>query len=140
MNKRLQQFLQAENISQSQFADTVGITRAAVSHILSGRNKPGYDFFYGICRHYPGLNLEWLISGKGKMYRGARPSPEISAPAAVDQPPVTLPDNSGTLGLFPEKETLPCASAAPSERAERGRPRVSKVIVFFEDGSYEELM
>lgn len=44
MNKRLQQFLQAENISQSQFADTVGITRAGVSHILSGRNKPGYDF------------------------------------------------------------------------------------------------
>ena len=32
MNKRLQQFLQAENISQSQFADTVGITRAGVSH------------------------------------------------------------------------------------------------------------
>lgn len=139
MNKRLQQFLQAENISQSQFADTVGITRAAVSHILSGRNKPGYDFFYGICRHYPGLNLEWLISGKGKMYRGARPSPEISAPAAVEQPPVPLSDDSCTLELFPGSETLPRAAAAPAGRDLRSRPRVSKVIVFFEDGSFEEL-
>ena len=139
MNTRLRQFLLAENISQSQFADTVGITRAAVSHILSGRNKPGYDFFYGICRHYPSLNLEWLISGKGKMYRGARPSPEISAPAAVEQPPVPLSDNSGTTELFPEGETLPYAAAAPAGRDLRSRPRVSKVIVFFEDGSFEEL-
>lgn len=139
MNKRLQQFLQAENISQSQFADTVGITRAAVSHILSGRNKPGYDFFYGICRHYPGLNLEWLISGKGKMYRGARPSPEITAPAAVEQAPASLSDSAGLPELFPEGETLPCATAAPSGKDGRSRPRVSKVIVFFEDGSFEEL-
>ena len=37
MDKRLQQFLDAENISQAQLADTLGVARAGISHILSGR-------------------------------------------------------------------------------------------------------
>ena len=73
MNNRLQQFLAAENISQAQFADTIDVARASVSHVLAGRNKPGYDFIKSISDHYPKLNLEWLINGKGKMYR-RRPS------------------------------------------------------------------
>ena len=62
MNRRLQQFLRAENISQSQFADTIGVARASVSHILAGRNKPGFDFLLAMSKHYPSLNLEWLIT------------------------------------------------------------------------------
>ena len=68
MNKRLQQFLAAENISQAQFAETLGVARASVSHILSGRNKPGFDFIESMARRYPTLNLEWLITGNGRMY------------------------------------------------------------------------
>ena len=69
MNKRLLQFLQAENISQSQFADTLGVARGGVSHILSGRNRPGYDFLESLLLHYPALNIDWVITGKGKMYK-----------------------------------------------------------------------
>ena len=69
MNNRLQQFLAAENISQSQFADTINVARASVSHILAGRNKPGWDFLNNMMRHYPNLNIEWLLNGTGKMYK-----------------------------------------------------------------------
>ena len=69
MNQRIQKFLGAENISQSQFADTIGVARASISHILSGRNKPGFDFIEKMSHSYPNLNLEWLITGKGKMYK-----------------------------------------------------------------------
>ena len=71
MNTRLKQFLAAENISQSQFADTIKVVRASVSHVLSGRNKPGYDFICAIMTAYPSLNIEWLIAGKGKMYKNS---------------------------------------------------------------------
>ena len=64
MNNRLQQFLAAENISQSQFADSIGVARASISHIL----KPGFDFIESMARRYPSLNLEWLITGNGRMY------------------------------------------------------------------------
>lgn len=69
MNDRLQKFLAAENISQSQLADTLGVARASISHILSGRNKPGFDFLESMAVNFPALNMEWLITGKGRMYR-----------------------------------------------------------------------
>lgn len=69
MNNRLVQFLAAENISQSQFADTIEVARASVSHIIAGRNKPGWDFLNSMLKHYPNLNIEWLLNGTGKMYK-----------------------------------------------------------------------
>ena len=71
MNRRLLQFLQAENLTQTQFADTLSVARGSVSHILSGRNKPGYDFLESLLLHYPNLNLDWLLTGKGRMYKEA---------------------------------------------------------------------
>ena len=50
MNKRLQQFLSAEGITQSEFADKLGVARASVSHILAGRNKPGFDFLQSLLK------------------------------------------------------------------------------------------
>lgn len=72
MNNRLIQFLAAENITQSQFADSIGVARAGISHIIAGRNKPGYDFITAVLRRYPTLNIEWLLCGKGKMYKEQR--------------------------------------------------------------------
>ena len=69
MNTRLQQFLNAENISQAQLADTLEVARAGVSHILAGRNKPSYDFITSLMLRFPKLNIEWLMFGKGKMYK-----------------------------------------------------------------------
>ena len=69
MKTRLQQFLQAENLTPSQFADRLGIQRSGVSHVLAGRNKPGFDFMESMLLSYPSLNAEWLMTGKGKMYK-----------------------------------------------------------------------
>ena len=81
MNGRLQQFLDVENITQSQLADSLGVARAGISHILSGRNKPGFDFIESLATKFPILSLEWLITGKGRMYKSetqaiADPEPE----------------------------------------------------------------
>ena len=110
MNRRLLQFLQAENLTQTQFADTLSVARGSVSHILSGRNKPGYDFLESLLLHYPNLNLEWLLTGKGKMYHDSR---EESAP---DTP---------QLDLF------------PMTMAEEPR-QVSRILVFYDDNTYQE--
>jgi len=79
MNTRLQQFISAENITQSQFADSIGVARASVSHIIAGRNKPGFDFILGMARTYPALNIDWLITGKGKMYRQAEQTLQLNS-------------------------------------------------------------
>lgn len=119
MNRRLLQFLQAENITQTQLADTLSVARGSVSNILAGRNKPGYDFLESLILHYPNLNLEWLLSGKGKMYHDAS---EASAPSVESAP---AQDEPVQLDLF----SIP---APPTNK------EISKIMVFFSDKTFQE--
>ena len=66
MHNRLKQFLAAENITQAQFADRIRIGKANVSHVLAGRNKPGYDFISAIMTGFPELNLNGSFSVQEK--------------------------------------------------------------------------
>lgn len=137
MNKRLQQFLAAENISQSQLADTLGVARASVSHIVAGRNKPGFDFLERMARHYPDLSLEWLVSGRGKMYNN-------SAKTAPDAPvgPISPFTNDTENELSFPKETAPTTSFIDSDNSEQlaiNQKSISKIIIFYTDGSFQEL-
>ena len=100
-------FLQAENITQSQFADTLSVARGSVSHILSGRNKPGYEFMESLALHYPSLDMDWLLTGKGSMYKDS-----IAQENAVQEP---------ASGLF----ALPQAK------------EISHITVFFKDNTYK---
>ena len=141
MNTRLKQFLAAENISQSQFADTIKVVRASVSHILAGRNKPGYEFLSGLMSHYPNLNIEWLMFGKGKMYRNS-PASELPLQTDVQQNPGVDSDV-----LFPDFDETPqepdeIINPIPDEPKTQvvvNQRKVSKIIVLFDDGSYQEM-
>ena len=117
MNRRLLQFLQAENITQTQLADTLSVARGSVSNILAGRNKPGYDFLESLILHYPNLNLEWLLSGKGKMYHENENGMPIESTPQVDEPV--------QLDLF--------SLQSPSSNRE-----ISKIMVFFSDKTFQE--
>lgn len=156
MNYRLQQFLSAENITQAQFADEIGVARAGVSHVLAGRNKPGFDFIAATAEHYPTLNIEWLITGKGKMYKGSRD--EYTAPERRPEP-VDPPSAEGEL-FFSGAETAerPAQQPPKEEVIERSTPlpsaissdlpkvklevkdrHIVSVIALYDDGSYSEL-
>jgi len=117
MNRRLLQFLQAENITQTQLADTLSVARGSVSNILAGRNKPGYDFLESLILHYPNLNLEWLVSGKGKMYHENENGMPIETTPQQDDPV--------QLELF--------SLQSPSSNRE-----ISRIMVFFSDKTFQE--
>ncbi|MBR2225073.1 MAG: helix-turn-helix transcriptional regulator [Bacteroidales bacterium] len=101
MDKRLQQFLDAESISQAQLAETLGVARAGISHILSGRNKPGFDFLEAMATRFPQISMDWLLTGKGRMYKDV---PAENSIFTATQPP----------------------------------RRVSKILVFYDDNTFEE--
>mgnify|MGYP002620739871 CR=1 FL=1 len=159
MNKRLQQFLAAENISQSQFADAMGIARASVSHIIAGRNKPGFEFMSAMVRNYPALNLEWLISGKGKMYKDpsrilaslpeSAPAPEPAPAEPVEEtihdlfsqetpreaPESPTDDGKSAKNEFSETSLSPLETHQPIER----KRSIRKIVIFFDDNTFEEI-
>ena len=153
MNQRLQQFLSAENISQAQFADSIDVARASVSHVLAGRNRPGYDFIRSIAEHYPKLNLEWLITGKGKMYKQNSPTTAAAAapaPVPVAAEPSTADSLFGDSSFATEEkeEDIPAspvkaAPGAPETAPVKDLPAagrsISRIIVFYDDNTYQEL-
>ena len=69
IDKRLRLLLENERLTSSQFAKIVGYRPSSISHILSGRNKPGFDFIQEILKKFDNINPEWLILGRGEMYR-----------------------------------------------------------------------
>lgn len=141
MNKRLEQFLKAENISQSQFADSIGVARASVSHILAGRNKPGFDFLVNMSRQYPALNLEWLITGKGKMFSGGTGSTlfDDDENQAISAPQPGVQENSQTAKAAQEKPEPKASTIDVSTQIFDTKRNVSKIIIFFDDNTYQEL-
>lgn len=67
MKERIIQFLTENNLTSTKFADIISVQRSSISHILSGRNKPSFDFIEKMLIAYPDLNAQWLITGKGNM-------------------------------------------------------------------------
>lgn len=151
MNTRLKQFLNAENISQAQLADTLEVARAGVSHILAGRNKPSYDFITSLMLRFPKLNIEWLMFGKGKMYKDLPSAPirkesnllfdevelqddepEASAQEAVI-PDVTVSEAANIVSLADIKNSAQQVQSVVKQR------NVKKILILFDDGSYQEM-
>ncbi len=69
MQNRLHKLLDSEQLTPAKFAEILGVQRSAISHILTGRNNPSYDLISKIILKFPALNSDWLITGKGNMYK-----------------------------------------------------------------------
>ena len=78
MKDRLQKFLNYEGLSRSNFAQIMGVQQSSITHILSGRNKPSFDFIEKMLQRFPKIAPDWLIMGKGPMYRTNESSSNLS--------------------------------------------------------------
>lgn len=70
-SERLLKIFETYSISSTQFADSIGVQRSTLSHLLSNRNKPSLELLLKITEHYPDLNLYWLSNGSQEMMLGS---------------------------------------------------------------------
>ena len=163
MKDRLQQFLDLKNISAARLADMMGIQRSALSHILGGRNKPSYDFISKFITLFPYVNAEWFITGKGEAFKNmispdkAAPSqtpahiPAMNTAPAPTIVPAPVPAIGPNLQTEPDEndDDFPIA-VKKEEKAEKAddevkkelcsqERRISKIVVLFSDGTYQEM-
>ena len=123
MNKRIQQFIEIENLSPSKLADKLGIQRSGISHILQERNKPSYDFIVKFLKAFPNVNPDWLLTGQGKIYRDSGgEAPLESAPLLLDF------DNSAEITQSEEY----------TETIKYIEKKVCRITIFYSDGSFQE--
>jgi transcriptional regulator with XRE-family HTH domain len=78
MKDRIIRIMHEEKMNASQFSEAIGIQRAAISHILAGRNNPSLDMIKKILTKFTTISPDWLLSGEGEMRR-AQGAPHLSA-------------------------------------------------------------
>ena len=157
MNERILKFLQIEGINAKQFASEIGVLNSSVSHVLSGRNKPSFDFIQKILNRYNQLSADWLILGKGPMLKGSISTPAPS-PAAVAKPkesnlfsPVSEPIPDAMLSSIMSKDELSdkitdSLKDKPVNNTDRfaqlavshSKKSVEKVMIFYADKTFCE--
>lgn len=79
INKRVMHLLDVYGYTKSQFALELGISLSILTHISSGRNKPGLDMIQRILTHFNDLNPDWLLIGTGDLKREKQKNIDISA-------------------------------------------------------------
>lgn len=70
MEDRIKKFMEYKEISPSELADTIGVQRSNVTHVLKARNKPSFQFIEKLLQIYPEINAKWLLLGEGNMIEG----------------------------------------------------------------------
>lgn len=163
MIKRIELIIQSQNLTPSQFADRIGIQRSGLSHILSGRNNPSLDFVQKVLAAFPDLNPNWFLQGEGRMYDNLSESETgrntpLFTPMENDLPeqkslfqeekdpvsePVSLPVSETVLPPANEMkplhenisvQTTPASSVKTAEQ----KPKIRRILLFYEDGTFEE--
>lgn len=64
---RLRELLDYLELTPVGLAEKMGVQRTSFNHLLSGRNKPGFEFLTRLQACYPEVNLNWLVSGQGEI-------------------------------------------------------------------------
>lgn len=68
MRERIKQIRKANHLTQSVFAEKIGLTRDTIANIEGGRIEVKDIVIKSICREF-NVNYDWLISGEGEMFQ-----------------------------------------------------------------------
>ncbi len=128
-----------EGLTPSKFAESIGIQRSAMSHIISGRNNPSLDVLIKILERYTYIDSDWLLFGKGEMERKhSSTQPDLFTNTSINPPDVQvvpeyrkemrveIPSNSHEHPVI-EQITYP----------ERLSKNVTKIMIFYSDNTFE---
>lgn len=132
--------MESEGMSPSRFAEAIGIQRAAMSHILSGRNNPSLDVITKVLERYPYIDPDWLLFGKGNMLkhdtRKEQPdlfeNPALFTPKGADTPEYRQETGSKTPQNMVKQTVI--EKVVVQEKPSR---IISKIVIFYSDNTFD---
>jgi len=152
--------MEYKGISPSELADSIGVQRSNVTHVLKARNKPSFQFIEKMLQIYPDLNAKWLLLGTGNMVDTPLKSKtlfdQLTEPATSM---VSIPEKKEDLKLEPMAEVkseLRKEPVVPSTESEdppfikekvrhngvqdqffSSEKEIERMIVFFKDQTFK---
>lgn len=73
MKDRIREVREHFGLSMEKFGSRIGIGKASISLLESGKNNPSVQTITLICREF-GVNEQWLRTGEGEMFEQTRAS------------------------------------------------------------------
>ena len=128
ISNRIQDIIRKNQLNAAKFADRIGVQRSNLSHVLTGRNKPGLDFIEKVLNEFPEIDANWLISGVESRSNQNLKSDTTSFGQLDFQSDALEEPSSSKQGLKRNSESL-----------QTQQTKVDKIIIFYTDGTFEEL-
>lgn len=149
MKERIQQIMDREGMTPGRFADSIGIQRSALSHILNGRNNPSLDVMLKVLSRFDYLSTDWLLFGTGPMFKHQLNSVESNLSPSIDG------DNTDGNHIDSSVSNISSDEVVTSHQAE-GRNKqqvkeivvkevekmrsVTKIMIFYSDNTFENFI
>jgi len=109
--------IDSHRLTAGAFADKIGVQRSNVSHVLSGRNKPSFEFVEKMLLAFPKVQAHWLLTGKQQVAEQAEKPVESSQSSLV------------------MKEESPLVYEKPLQA--KSTKEVVKIVVFYNDFTFD---
>ncbi|HKK81299.1 MAG TPA: helix-turn-helix transcriptional regulator [Prolixibacteraceae bacterium] len=149
MRERIVKFIETEGLTAGEFADKIGVQRSSVSHVLNGRNNPGFSFIQKILDTYPEVNSRWLLTGAGDIYDSDVVSKNEKQEKSVEtndlfstvnnrnvsNPPLS---NKSLQNPVAEQHSQQHVSNEPATNIPKQPKKVVKVLIFYDDHTFED--
>ncbi len=146
MKDKIAFLMKSEGLSTTRLAEILEIQPSAVSHLVSGRNKPGYDLLQKILRRFPQINPDWLLLDSDVPYREALTSTaagEDGVEAQLSESAISV-INEQRRGEYPldseqdsSRQGIPIGAIKSMTDQKKLGKSPKFVVVFYDDGSCE---
>ncbi len=114
--RKLQMLMQNEGISQSRLAEMLEVKPSTLSHILAGRNYPGFDMLQKLRRLFPHINADWLLLDTSEDYLATAPTAPTASAVSDLFSDGNAPDDPATVSARGTLGNMPRSFASASER------------------------
>jgi len=139
-HERLKLMISRLGITQSEFADKMGIQRSSISHLLSGRNKPGFSFFEKLLETFPEINIEWFVSEKGDMLKTKlkkHDELDFDSPGdSLENQDVGIEENSVADIELSGQNNVDKLLKKNDEK----KPEIEKILIIYDNKTFEEIL
>jgi transcriptional regulator with XRE-family HTH domain len=139
MKERLLEFLRLENKSSAQFAEEIGVQASGISHILSGRNNPSLDFVLKMLEKYKFLSTDWLLFGKGSMYKEPKMQSLFdNIPDTQNDKEENLNKNKPVRNEVEFQDIIGKSEDITIMNSPKKKNEIVKIVWFFDDNTFDE--
>lgn len=138
MKDRILALLKDKQISATKLADMIDVQRSSISHILSGRNKPSFDFIEKILIAYPDLNAQWLITGKGEMYTHQKSLFDQDFQSSEEHKNLTSRESHIQSTIDDNMELKKSETVKSNIPGNENKQKIERIVIFYNDGKFKE--